>query len=105
MTGEERFWQLAEEVQRTDRRVVVGRIMSSRCLRVGKEFLALYDPKRGGLVVKASRKRVEALLETGQGEAFAPAGRVFKEWILIPDASRRQWPKLLREGIEFVGPR
>lgn len=103
MSGEEQFWKLAGELQEQDPRIVVGRIMRSQCLRVGGEFLALYDVKRGGLVVKLPRERVEALLETGKGEAFAPAGRVFKEWVLVADATRRQWRRLLREGIDFVG--
>ncbi|MGI9432747.1 MAG: hypothetical protein ACR2PQ_11065, partial [Myxococcota bacterium] len=63
---------------------------------------ALYDAKRGGLVVKLPRERVERLIEAGKGEPFAPAGKVFSEWVLVADASRRQWPKLLRDGIEFV---
>ena len=76
--------------------------MNSRCLRVGEEFLALYDVKRGGLVVKLAKDRVERLIEGGEGEPFAPAGKVFKEWVLVPDLSRRRWPKLLREGVEFA---
>ena len=103
MNGEDRFWQLAGELQGEDERVVLGSIMSSRCLRVGKEFLALYDTKRSGAVVKLPKERVAALIEADVGEAFAPAGRVFKEWVLVPDAHRRRWPKLLRDGIEFVG--
>ena len=103
MNGEDRFWQLAGELQAEDRRIALGTIMSSRCLRVGKEFLALYDPKRGGAVVKLPRKRVAELIEAGHGESFAPAGRVFKEWVLVADAKRRRWPKLLREGVDFVG--
>jgi len=102
MTGEDHFWQLAEELQQSHRRIVIGTIMSSRCLRVGKEFLALYDAKRRGLVVKLPKERVERLIEGGKGEPFAPAGKVFKEWVLVADPSRRQWPRLLREGIEFV---
>ncbi|MCG8588959.1 MAG: hypothetical protein MJE66_06675 [Proteobacteria bacterium] len=103
MTGEDRFWQLAGELQAEDRRVQLGTIMSSRCLRVGDGFLALYDAKRGGAVVKLPRQRVAALIDSGHGESFAPAGRVFKEWVLVQDAQRRRWPKLLREGIAFVG--
>jgi len=102
MTGEERFWQLADELQAEDDRVVLGQIMSSKCLRVGKEFLALYDSKRGGLVVKLPRPRVEDLIASGTGESFAPAGRVFKEWVLLADDQRRRWKRLLRDGIEFV---
>ena len=103
MSGEEHFWKLAGELQERDRRIVVGQIMSSRCLRVGKEFLALYDTKQAGMVVKLPRERVEALLEAGKGKAFAPAGRVFREWVLVGDATRRQWRRLLREGADFVG--
>jgi len=103
MNGEDRFWQLAGELQAEDKRIQLGTIMSSRCLRVGKEFLALYDPKRGGAVVKLPKHCVAALIDSGHGERFAPAGRVFKEWVLVEDTQRRRWPKLLREGIEFVG--
>jgi hypothetical protein len=103
MNGEDRFWQLAGELQAGDERIQLGTIMSSRCLRVGKEFLALYDPKRGGAVVKLPKNRVAALIESGHGRSFAPAGRVFKEWVLVEDTQRRRWRKLLREGIEFVG--
>jgi hypothetical protein len=103
VNGEDRFWQLAGELQAEDRRIKLGTIMSSRCLRVGKEFLALYDPKRGGAVVKLPKDRVAALIDSGQGESFAPAGRVFKEWVLVEDGKRRRWRKLLLEGIDFVG--
>jgi hypothetical protein len=103
MTGEERFWQLASELQAEDERVVLGRIMSSKCLRVGKEFLALYDPKRRGAVVKLPRARVDELIADGTGHSFAPAGRVFREWVLVGDDQRRRWKRLLRDGIAFVG--
>ena len=103
MTGEERFWTLASELQKEDDRVELGTIMSSRCLRVGKEFLALYDKKQGGAVVKLPKDRVAALIASGHGAPFAPAGRVFKEWVLVADADRRRWPKLMRDGIAFVG--
>lgn len=51
MTQEELFWELAAQLHGEDTRVVEGTIMNSRCLRVGKEFLALVDYKGSGLVV------------------------------------------------------
>ncbi len=102
MNGETLFWKVADELQAEDPRIVEGTIMSSRCLRVGKEFLALVDRKDSGLVVKLPKKRVAELIASGKGQAFAPAGRVFKEWLLVPDVDRRRWLALLREGIEFV---
>jgi hypothetical protein len=92
---EELFWQLAAELQRDDPRIQEGTIMNGRCLRVGKEFLALVDYKGSGLVVK--------LIEAGMGTPFGPAGKIFKEWIAVPKPDRRRWRALLREGIAFVG--
>ena len=97
------FWDLARELQAQDDRVVEGTIMQSRCLRVGKEFLALVDFKGSGLVVKLPRARVAELIEQGEGQAFAPAGRVFREWVSMPNVDRSTWLSLLEEGIEFVG--
>jgi hypothetical protein len=103
MKSEDLFWTLAAELEAEDTRVAEGTIMNGRCLRVGKEFLALVDHKGSGLVVKLSAKRVAELIESGAGRPFAPAGRVFKEWVSVPKPDRRQWLSLLREGIELAG--
>lgn len=97
------FWQLAAELQKGDPRIVEGTIMNGRCLRVGEEFLALVDYKDSGLVVKLPRERVAELIEAGIGKPFAPAGKVFKEWLSVPSPDRALWRKLLREGLAFVG--
>lgn len=102
MNAEELFWQLAAELQVEDSRIVEGTIMNGRCLRVGKEFLALVDYKGSGLVVKLPKPRVAELIEGGVGEPFAPAGRVFKEWVSVPKPDRRRWLLLLREGVAFT---
>lgn len=96
------FWRLAKELQKADARIVEGTIMSGRCLRVGKEFLALVDYKGSGLVVKLPKARVAELIKSGVGKPFAPAGRVFQEWVSVPKPERRIWLALLREGITFV---
>jgi hypothetical protein len=103
MKNEELFWSLAEDLMKEDPRVVEGTLMNGRCLRVGKAFLALLDAKSQGLVVKLPADRVAALIDAGKGEPFAPAGKVFAEWLLVPRADRRRWRALLREGVEFVG--
>ena len=103
MTPEALFWVLAAELQSEDPRIVEGTIMNGRCLRVGKEFLALVDYKGSGLVVKLPKARVAQIIESGVGQPFAPAGRVFKEWLSVPKPDRRRWLALLREGVAFVG--
>ncbi len=103
MKPDELFWRLAAELQAADPRIVEGTIMNGRCVRVGKEFLALVDYKDSGLVVKLPKARVAELIESGAGKPFAPAGRVFAEWLSVPKPDRRRWLSLLREGIAFVG--
>jgi len=77
----------------------VPRHMNGRCLRVEDEFLALVDYKGSGLVVKLSNDRVAELIKAGVGQPFAPAGKVFKEWVSIPAFDRQGWLELLREGV------
>ncbi|MDH5676759.1 MAG: hypothetical protein OEZ06_31870 [Myxococcales bacterium] len=102
MNAEDLFWELAAELQAADPRVVEGTIMNGRCLRVGKEFLALVDYKGSGLVVKLPKSRVAELIDQGQGQSFAPAGKVFREWLSVPKPDRRRWRALLREGVAHV---
>lgn len=100
---EELFWQLAADLQREDSHIRESTIMNGRCLRVGKEFLALVDYKGSGLVVKLPKERVAELIKSGVGKPFGPAGRVFKEWLAVAEPDRRRWRALLNEGIAFVG--
>ena len=97
------FWDLAVELMSEDPRVVEGTIMSSRCLRVGKEFLAMPHHKTDGLVVKLPAGRVNDIIAAGDGESFAPAGKVFKEWLAVTSLDEDRWRALLREGLAFVG--
>ena len=103
MKAEDLFWKLAAELECEDPRIHEGTIMNGRCLRVGTEFLALVDFKGSGLVVKLPKKRAAELIESGQAQSFAPAGRVFREWVSVPKPDRRRWLALLREGIAFAG--
>lgn len=103
-TDESVFWELIEELRLEDARVEEGTIMGGRCARVDGEFLALVDFAGSGLVVKLPKERVQELIAEGVGEPFAPAGRVFKEWVSIPRRDRRRWRTLLREGVAFVAP-
>ena len=103
-TDEDVFWELIDEMQVDDPRIEEGTIMSGRCARVDGEFLALVDFKGSGLVVKLPRERVQELIDQGVGQPFAPAGRVFKEWVSVPMRDRRRWRSLLREGVAFVAP-
>jgi hypothetical protein len=103
-TDQDVFWELIEELQHEDPRVEEGTIMGGRCARVSGAFLGLVDFKSSGMVVKLPRDRVDELIAQGVGQPFAPGGKVFREWVSIPERDRRRWRSLLREGIAFVAP-
>lgn len=100
--AEHLFWSLAAKLVAEDPGVAEGTIMNGRCLRVDGEFLALPDFKGSGLVVKLPARRVAELIALGHGRPFAPAGKVFKEWISVQKPDRRRWSSLLQEGIAFA---
>jgi hypothetical protein len=82
----------------------VGRatMMGYPCIRLAGRFLASYDEKMGGLVVKLPRERVGEVIAAGKGEPFAPAGKVFREWVAIPSPDRKLWRTLLAEAADFA---
>ena len=97
------FWDLIARIRTKDPRVQEGTIMGGRCARVDGEFLALVSFKGSGLVVKLPASRVAELIEGGIGRPFAPAGRVFREWVSVPELDVDLWLALLDEGVAFVG--
>lgn len=82
----------------------IGRatMMGYPCVRLAGKFLASYDDKAGCLVVKLPRERVTALVEDGSGEPFAPAGKVFREWVALPTVDRALWQGVLAEAVDFA---
>ena len=100
-TGEDLFWELVAPHLATDG-VEEGTMMGSRCLRVGGEFTGMIHSKNGELILKLPRARVDELVASGKTEAFAPNGRVFKEWTLVPRSDRRTWKKLIDEAVAFA---
>ncbi len=95
------FWDVAQPLMAAGR-AEEGELMRSRCIRVGKEFLAMPEYRTGDLVVKLPRERVDELIDAGTGLAFAPAKKVFREWVQVPERDEALWSALLAEGFEFV---
>ena len=97
MTGEELFWDLVEPMY-ADPAVRRSTMMGLPCVRLDGRFFASLDRRTGALLVKLPHQRVTQLIADGHGEPFAPAGRVFREWVAIPRPERGQWRDLLAEA-------
>ena len=72
------------------------------CLRVSGAFFAACDHRSGDLIVKLPRHRVQQLVAAGTGKPFAPAGRTFREWVVIADLEPARWVKLIDEARAFA---
>ena len=82
----------------------IGRatMMGYPCVRLAGRFLASYDEKAGALIVKLSSERVLDLIDSGDGDPFAPAGKRFREWVSITAVDRTLWESLLAEAVDFA---
>lgn len=98
-----RFWEVAEPFLGSGR-LVEGTMMGHQCLRTARTngFVATIERATGSVVVKLPKARVAELIETGVGRSFAPAGKVFREWVSVPDIDETSWSTLLEESIAFV---
>lgn len=99
----ERFWSVAEPMLAAGT-LVEGRMMGHRCLRAspGGGFVATVHRATGDLVVKLPAARVTELVASGEGSEFAPAGKVFREWVAIGGDDEQRWADLLTESLAFV---
>jgi hypothetical protein len=96
------FWEVSAAVL-TRSGVATGTMMGFPCLRVSGAFFASCDHRSGDLIVKLPKHRVEQLIAAGAGKPFAPAGRTFREWVLIGDRDQARWAELIDEARAFAG--
>ena len=95
------FWSLAQPLLDSGQ-AEEGMLMRFPCLRVAGEFFAAPEHRTGDLIVKLPEAQVEELIGAGRGAEFAPAGRVFREWVLISDRDPDLWATLLDDARSFV---
>ncbi|GAB3134956.1 hypothetical protein GCM10027258_06750 [Amycolatopsis stemonae] len=70
-------------------------------LRVNGRIFAMFV--RGQLVLKLPKAQVDELVEGGDGVRFdANKGTPMKEWLALGNDSKRAWPALAREALDFV---
>jgi len=73
-------------------------MMGLPCVRLDGRFFAGLDRRNEALLVKLPDARPGEVIGAGHGQAFAPAGRIFREWAAGPVPDRRRWQALLAEA-------
>jgi len=83
-----------------DRRVSQQKMFSSEnVLSVDGKIFAML--RKGMLVVKLPKLRVDELVSGAKGARFKNGSRVMKEWLVLP--GRAGWVALAKEAYGFVG--
>lgn len=72
------------------------------CLRMDGDFFASLERGTSHLIVKLPSDRVAAMVRDEVGRPFAPNGRVFREWVVIPHADEELWRTLLSDAKRSV---
>ncbi len=95
------FWDLAEDLM-SDPRIQRSTMMGFPCLRIDGKFFASIHSKTHDLIVKLPAERVHELVESGAAAPFAPAGKVFREWVSLETPDAERWGDLLVQARDFV---
>jgi hypothetical protein len=67
-----------------------------------RRVFAACDHRSGDLIVKLPRHRVQQLTAIGAGKPFAPAGKTFREWVVIGDRDQARWATLIDEARTYA---
>jgi hypothetical protein len=104
MTPETRYGSLVRSILAASSSVRIGEgkgFGSSGQLKVDGRIFAMLV--RGELVLKLPGARVDALVDSGDGERFdAGKGKPMREWFVLSPTSRKSWPALAKEALAFV---
>jgi hypothetical protein len=78
-------------------------MMGLPCLRLDGAFFTSLDKRSGDLIVKLAAADVAERIERGDGRPFAPAGKVFREWLALVHGPEDVWRAALADALAFAG--
>lgn len=103
MTPAQALWEaLADELETADPAVSRSTMMGLPCLRLDGAFFASLDKRNDELIVKLEAPEVAARVADGRGHSFAPAGKVFREWLAIAVVDEPTWRAALGDALAFA---
>ncbi|WP_428610353.1 hypothetical protein [Sedimenticola sp.] len=77
-------------------------MMGTPCLRYRGAFIAMMFSKGGGLIIKVSPARANALINEGAGVEFNFTKKRFKEWVIIPLDYENEYERYIREALDYA---
>ena len=95
------FWETAAPLA-ANGSLDEGTIMGGPCVRADGEFVGMPHHKGPGIVVKLDRDEIDAMIAAGTGAPLAPAGTVFREWVLVEEHDDDRGTELLGASMAFV---
>ena len=104
-SGQEVWGRLSEELVASDPAISRSTMMGLPCLRLDGAFFASLDTRSGALIVKLAAGDVAARIERREGGPFAPAGKVFGEWLAVEPGSDQAWRSALSDALAFARSR
>jgi hypothetical protein len=87
-TPDELFRDLIDEIRERDDGIEEGPSGAADA-HVLQESSSASPPTKNGMAIKLPRDCVEELINKGDGLPFAPAGKVFREWVVPHSRCRR----------------
>ena len=100
--GHDQFWAVAEPLLALPG-VSKSTMMGFPCVRRDGKYFASVNKDGSSMIIKLPEPRVLDLIAEGVGDSFAPAGRVFREWLSIPTEKSGTWSTFLEEAHAFAG--
>ncbi|MCB0403524.1 MAG: hypothetical protein KDD51_01975 [Bdellovibrionales bacterium] len=99
---QKKYNRIAASLLKKDDNVGAGKMFGKECLKFkGKAFAAFHQKK---MVFKIAGKAHETAMGLKGSKLWDPSGkkRPMKEWVQVPVAHEKDWPKLAGLALEYV---
>ena len=103
MDARARYDEIADDFAARNDDVTLGQMMGMPAIKLSGKMIGGFARSEGAMVFKLTdAKQREAALALDGTHLFDPSGgrrAPMKEWVLVPVAHAKQWPKLAQQAL------